>query len=158
MIRELPQPVLPPPQNGVPNDVDSKIREYINTFGILPPDLAVHTTRKNREDWPPTACEIADCSQAQMYVVMDEGRVISRKRGGSRRVDTLSLLRYIFSAPEAKPIPLKHDPLKNKRYRRGVRKPETRGDAPALEAAKGSRTADKRAGRPRRHQKEAATK
>jgi hypothetical protein len=94
-------------KDGVPRDVDLAIREYLESIpGILPPFIAVYKAGKSGKRLP-TACDIAACSPAKMWNLLKEGKVRSVKRDGSRMVETMSLLRFLFASPESKLAPPK---------------------------------------------------
>jgi hypothetical protein len=106
-----------PQQDAVVSD-DDLFKFYLTT---LPPFLAVETTVRDGDGQPlrqPTACDVATCGKSKIYGWIKEGKVRTKLVDGKRKVETFSLLQYLFNSPEDKPTQLKHAPLAGKQYRR----------------------------------------
>jgi hypothetical protein len=88
----------------------------------LPPYLSINTTVEDRSE--PTACSVSGFGHSKIRDWIKEGNLKTKMVDGKRKVLTFDLLKILFNAPEDQPVPLKHNPLEGRQYRRSHKRVE----------------------------------
>jgi hypothetical protein len=98
------------------NDVVSDDELFEFYLKNLPPYLSITTVVEDRTE--PTAVSVTGFGHSKIREWIDKNKLRTKLVDGKRKVLTFDLLRIMFSAPDNKPVPLKHAPLEGKQYRR----------------------------------------